>query len=339
MAHNLGAVVIGRNEGARLGLALDSVLAAGLRPVYVDSASDDDSIEIAKSRNLQIVSLDSGSMLSAARARNAGMRALADTGEGPPFAMLLDGDCILASGFATRALEAIGEDDRIAVVVGHLHEAKRGTSIYERMSAHEWSSQVGDITNFGDLGGIMMVRCSAFTAVGGFNAMMIAGEDSEFGVRLALNGYRITKIDAIMATHENGVTHFHQWWRRSVRAGHALADRYARNGRTRFKDCRRELGSTLLWGGLMPTFVLTLAVATGGWSLLCLLLYSVIAYRMFDRARRDGMTVREAALLACFGLVAKFANFYGVVRYAISRLKGRFVLIEYKHQQSTVSHQ
>lgn len=334
-APSIAAVVIGRNEQTRLSLALASVLRARLPTIYVDSDSSDDSVMISSALGVRTERLRAPPLLCAARARNAGFSALEEAGIAREYVMFLDGDCVLAENFPAHASAAMEKDADVAIVVGHLIEESAGGSIYERLSAHEWSSAAGEIKDFNNLGGIMLVRSKAFAAAGGFNPQMIAGEDPEFAVRLALRGWRTIKIDAEMASHANGIDRFGQWWRRSVRAGHAMTDRYARNGRSLIKDCRRQLASTLFWGFGLPAVALVFAIPTRGWSLALLLAYGLLCFRMFRSARRSGRSAGDARWTAWFGLLAKFANLWGVLQYVRRRLSGKFELIEYKRVQSS----
>lgn len=325
----IAAIVIGRNEGSRLSLALMSARHAGGPVVYVDSASSDASLSVARDAQVAAISLATPPMLSAARGRNAGLAWVEANFPDAAFVVFLDGDCVLQPGFADAAVRAM-DDPRIAVVTGHLREHEPGSSIYARLSMHEWTSGVGDIHDFGNLGGIMCARVAALTAVGGFNPRMIAGEDSELGVRLALAGYRIVKIDAEMALHDNGISTFQAWWRRSVRAGHALAQRFALNGRTPLRDCRREVLSTLFWGIALPLTAMLLAWPTKGASLILLGGYFVLGYRIRRRLIRAGCNRGEASAGMVFGLLSKFANAIGLCRYLLNASTGRFRIIEYK---------
>jgi glycosyltransferase involved in cell wall biosynthesis len=72
MPHDVGVVVIGRNEGERLRRCLDGLTSHSGPVVYVDSASSDDSVAYARSKGAQVVELDASLPLNAARARNAG---------------------------------------------------------------------------------------------------------------------------------------------------------------------------------------------------------------------------------------------------------------------------
>jgi GT2 family glycosyltransferase len=325
----IAAIVIGRNEGDRLSLALESARHAGGPVVYVDSASSDASLSVARDAQVAAISLATPPMLSAARGRNAGLAWVQANFPDAAFVLFLDGDCVLQPGFADAAIRAM-DDPGIAVVTGHLREHEPGSSIYARLSMHEWSSDVGDIRDFGNLGGIMCARVAALTEVGGFNPRMIAGEDSELGVRLALAGYRIVKIDAEMALHDNGISSFRAWWQRSVRAGHALAQRYALHGRTAVRDCRREFLSTLFWGIAWPLVTLLLVWPTKGASLILLGGYLVLGLRIRRRLIRAGRARGEANAGMMFGLLGKFANAVGLCRYLLNASTGQFRIIEYK---------
>ncbi|MCP3730836.1 glycosyltransferase family 2 protein [Sphingomonas sp. MG17] len=327
----LATIVIGRNEAASLAEALASAQGADAPVVYVDSASSDDSVAVARKAGIEVLSLSSPPMLSAARGRNAGLEWLDARHPETDFVQFLDGDCVLCSDFPGIAANLMLGDPDIAIVVGHLREQAPGSSIYSKLSMLEWSSDVGEIRDFGNLGGIMCARVSALRVVGGFNAEMIAGEDSELGVRISLAGFRVVKIDAEMATHDNGIRHFGAWWRRSVRAGHALAQRFALNGRSAVRDCRREFFSTLFWGIVLPAGALILAWPSRGASLLvCTAGYLVLALRIRRSLLRGGRTRAEANIGMGFGLLSKLANAVGLCRYLWNARTGGFRIIEYK---------
>jgi len=326
----MAAVVIGRNEGERLGPSLRSVKAASLPLVYVDSGSIDASPELAAELGAVVVELDQIRPFSAARARNEGLTEAIRLWPDINYVLFLDGDCILDAKFPGAAAATFRAEDDCAIVTGHLAERSPDASVYNRLCAIEWRSAPGRIKNFAALGGIMAARVSAIQQVGGFNEAMIAGEDSELGVRLALANYAIVKIDMPMAVHDAEMLSFGQWWRRAVRGGHALAQRYSLNGGSRLRDCRREFFSTLFWGIALPLVTLVLIWPTRGLSLLLLAGYPLLAWRVDRHYLRNGLSQSDAALAARFTLYAKFANAIGVIRYMINRVRGRFQIIEYK---------
>jgi GT2 family glycosyltransferase len=320
----VGIVVIGRNEGERLAPALRSALAAGVPVLYVDSASGDGSA--ARARALGVTVLELEPPLSAGRARNAGAASLLGAHPELRYIQFLDGDSVLAPGWVGRAAAALDEHPQYGGVIGQLFERNAEASAYNRLCALEWRGG----TPGSSLGGIAMLRVEVFRALGGFRAEVIAGEDSELGVRMALAGYSVRKIDAAMATHDADMTRFRQWWTRAVRGGHAIGQRFELNGRPPARDCARERASTLFWGVGLPLAVAATAIPTGGASLGLLLAYPALAVRVWRYRRRMGDHSSDALLYAAFIVPTKFANALGLLRFYANRIANRYRLIEYK---------
>ena len=67
-------------------------------------------------------------------------------------------------------------------------EREPDRSIYNWLCEQEWAQPPGEVRAFG---GIVMMRISAVTAVGGYREDLIAGEEPELGVRLRLAGWRL----------------------------------------------------------------------------------------------------------------------------------------------------
>lgn len=327
---DVGIVVIGRNEGGRLINCLESVKDSSCYVIYVDSGSIDNSVEVACNLADKVIELDPARPFSAARARNEGFEELLQLFPQIQFVQFLDGDCILAKGWLEAAKTALIEDQKRAVVIGHLQEAYADASPYNRLCALEWKSIPGDLDDFGGLGGISMIRADIFRQLDGFNADVIAGEDSEFGVRLSLAGYLVTKIDYPMATHDANMTRFIQWWKRAVRAGHAIGQRSYLNGQSDIKDCVRERKSTWFWGIGLPLLILVFLVPSHGLSLILLGGYVFLGTRIFRFRRGRGDTISDAFLYTRFLLLAKLANGMGLIKFQLNKLVQRYTIIEYK---------
>lgn len=324
------AVVIGRNEGELLEPSLKSVQNAQLQVVYVDSGSSDGSVENARRLGVPTVELHPSRPFSAARGRNEGLAEAVRRWPDAKYVMFLDGDCVLDPNFPSLAATTLQQQSDCAIVTGHLTERNPDASIYNRLCSIEWRSAVGPIKNMNGLGGIMMASVLALREVNGFNEQAIAGEEPDLGVRLGLAGYSIIKIDHPMATHDAQIDRFGQWWKRSVRGGHAIAHRYARHGRTAFQDGKRELRSVVFWGFVLPLLILLLLWPTRGLSLILLCGYALLGFRVYRHYTRSGLPNADARLMARFILCGKFAEFVGVVRYYLNRLRGRFQIIEYR---------
>jgi len=331
MTPRIGIVVIGRNEGDRLRWCLAALPFSRCDVVYVDSGSTDGSLQAAIGLGAHGVALDPSRPFSAARARNEGFLALLAMAPDAEFVQFIDGDCSLLPGWLDAACEAMSADPRRAVVIGQVVERRPDASVYNRLCALEWVSPPGDLRDYGALGGIMFVRVSAFRALGGFNPQVIAGEDSEFGVRCALAGHVVTKLGRPMVTHDADIHSFAQWWKRAVRSGHAIGQRARLNGGGPLKDCRRDLRSALAWGLALPGTALALAPLTAGASLLVGAAgFALLATRVYRHRRRRGDTGRDAWLYARYLVLAKFAHVMGLARFQLNAVRGQFRIIEYK---------
>lgn len=326
----LGVVVIGRNEGERLISCLKSIQPYGYPTVYVDSGSVDGSLDAAKKLATHTIALDPSTPFSAARARNEGFAWLSEQYQSMRYVQFVDGDCFICDGWFDAAITTLNTDASCAAVVGHLLERNPQASIYNRLCALEWKSPVGQMANFGALGGISVIRARVFKELDGFRANVIAGEDSELGVRMSLSGYQVIKLDQNMATHDANMTRFAQWWKRTVRAGHAIGQRANLNGQSAVKDCVKERKSTLAWGVVLPALILLLLIPSKGLSLLLLLAYLLLGFKIFLYRRRLQESVADAMVYAFFTVIGKVANGFGLLTFYKNQFKKQYQIIEYK---------
>ena len=121
-ASAVGVVVIGRNEGERLARCFDSLEVAAGAIVYVDSGSTDGSVEMARTRAVQVVALDLSVPFTAARARNAGVQRLLQLVPEVDRVQFVDGDCEMIDGWFDAANRCLDENAQIACVCGRLRE-------------------------------------------------------------------------------------------------------------------------------------------------------------------------------------------------------------------------
>ncbi|TGD65701.1 glycosyltransferase family 2 protein [Tabrizicola sp. WMC-M-20] len=312
----IDAVVIGRNEGHRLVACLASLQGQVRRLVYVDSGSTDGSVSAATAAGAQVVALDMAQPFTAARARNAGLAALA--GAPPEFVQLIDGDCTLEPGWMTAALRAFDHHPSAVVVCGRRRERFPQTSVYNAMADREWDTPVGQAMA---CGGDALMRFAAVMAVGGFRDDLIAGEEPDLCLRLRRAGGTIRRIDAAMTLHDAALLRFGQWWRRMVRSGHAFAEGAQLHGARSERHWVAEHRRALLWGAAGPLAVIAAGVVhPAGWALA--LAYPAQVVRL---ARRSGWSW---GLLIVVGRVAEAQ---GALGFHLNRLRGRRRgLIEYK---------
>jgi len=130
LLERIGAVVIGRNEGARLETCFQSLAVLSPRVVYVDSGSTDNSLEIAAKHGVTVVQLDMSKPFTAARARNMGWRKALEIDPEITAIQFVDGDCEVIDSWLTAAAEALQKDPALAAVCGQRKERYPEASIY-----------------------------------------------------------------------------------------------------------------------------------------------------------------------------------------------------------------
>jgi GT2 family glycosyltransferase len=324
-----GVVVIGRNEGDRLRGCLASLVGRADLIVYVDSGSTDQSVAAARAVGAEVVELPKGEPFTAAKARNAGLARLMALRPDQAYVQFVDGDCRVSHGWVEAAAAELNERPELAAVCGRRREVSPEASVYNLLCDLEWDTPIGEARS---CGGDAMMRTAALGQVGGFDPAVIAGEEPDLCVRLRAKGWKVLRIDAEMTLHDAAMTRFGQWWKRSVRAGHAYAEGAARHGRPPERHCVRDVRSILLWGGALPAAAILAAWPTFGLSIAGLgLLYGAQGWRIARRQRRNGRGGRAARAYALFTVLGKFPQFQGVSWFWLNRVRGRrTAIIEYK---------
>ncbi len=322
---DVGVVVIGRNEGDRLRICLQSVDNADVPVVYVDSGSTDGSVELARRLGHDVLELDMSIPFTAARARNEGFERLLNRWPDLRFVQFVDGDCELRPGWLEHARQFMETHSGVAMVCGRLRERYPERSVYNMLCDMEWDAPPGESRA---CGGIAMVRVDDFRKAGGYRPDLIAGEEPELCVRLRQNGCRIWRLDAEMAWHDAAMMRFGQWWRRSVRGGYAYAEGVALHGKSPEQHWVREYRRAWFWGGAIPMLAVLLVYLFGSWGASVLAVYPMQVMRLTLSGPRS---MSENFRRATFLVLGKFPEMMGQIVYWRNRLVSRTTkLIEYK---------
>ena len=331
----LGVVIIGRNEGERLVRCLGSI-GSDVETVYVDSGSSDGSVEEARASNARVIELNMSLPFTAARARNAGRAALS---RNCGLIQFVDGDCMLQPGWLAAASQSLSNDMHLAAVFGRRREISPDSSLYNWLCDVEWSVPPGPARYFG---GDVMICASALDLAGGYSDEMIAGEEPDLAIRLRARGLGIACLPAEMTLHDAAITRFGQWWRRTMRSGHAYAELAARHRNEGGADYRKRLRSVLFWGAAVPLAALLMGsvglLAGRRWwiagaglllGLPLLQLSRLVARNLQDRGLIGALTI------AMFLMLAKPVQAFGISTYWFNRLtRQRSTIIEYKVGES-----
>jgi GT2 family glycosyltransferase len=333
----LGVVAIGRNEGERLRRCLESVRRQCAAVVYVDSGSQDGSVELARSLDVEVVELDLSIPFTAARARNEGFARLLELRPDLEFVQFVDGDCEIVPGWIDAARKALHERSDVAVVCGRRRERFRNATVYNRLCDMEWNTPIGETEA---CGGDALMRVGAFEGVSGFDARLIAGEEPDLCRRLRARGHVILRVDADMTLHDAAMTRVGQWWRRSMRAGYVAAEAIARQGASASPIHRRSIRGAVIWVAVFPALILagmivgamrespgTVLTVAGA----ALLLVCAQTARIAIRRDSAGENSTDAALYGASCFAGKLPEAFGMLHYVRQRrARSTPRLIEYK---------
>ncbi len=330
----MGIVVIGRNEGDRLKLCLESLVGFGLPTIYVDSSSTDSSVLLAQGQGISVLELDPAKPISASRARREGFRQLVDEHPQLESVFFVDGDCIVDSTWPVTAETFLRQHVEVAALCGRLREQSPDDSLYNRLCDLEWDAPIGEVQV---VGGIAVYRCSAYCEAGEFDPSIPAGEEPELCKRLRDCGWKIWRLDAEMALHNADMTRFGQWWNRQVRTGYAG---YDVERRFQLGVFDRNLKSACFWGLCLPfvAIIATLALTcfvSAWWAIGCLLAatlaVSLQTLRISRRMKSKGLTLKQSLQFGFFTMVSKLPIALGIVQQVVATALGKQArLVEYK---------
>lgn len=322
----IGVIVIGRNEGDRLRICLESVQPEKYLVIYVDSGSTDGSVALARSMGVDVVSLDLTVPFTAARARNMGLKRLLEIGAEGEFVQFIDGDCELNANWMEFAQKNLEERSDLAVVCGRRRERFPEQSVYNRLCDIEWNTPVGEALS---CGGDALMRLSAIRQAGGYREELIAGEEPELCLRMRIQGWKIDRLDHEMTLHDAAMTRFGQWWKRTLRAGHAYAEVSSLHRHSPLKLWQRETRSNWIWGLIIPLLAILPIPFTWGLSSWLLLLYPLLFFRIRRRQKQLGTPCLNSYSFFC--LLAKLPMMLGQMKFCINKLfRRRARIIEYK---------
>jgi GT2 family glycosyltransferase len=315
------AVVIGRNEGDRLERCLRSVLTHIPHVVYVDSGSTDRSVALATDLGVEVVRLRDDVAFSAARARNTGYATACARWSAVEFVQFLDGDMELLDGWVDSAIGAFESRAETGAICGERREKDPQSSIYNRICDVEWRVvAAAPEVNFG---GDVMIRRAAFDAVGGYDAAVLAAEDDELAVRLRQGGYDIVRLDVPAVLHDADMHTLREWWRRSVRCGHAYAQVSGLHGDGEERKFVRPLRRAIVSGGAVPVVLVAGSPFTHGLLLAGFVFYPLDAARIALGTRRQGYSWPDSVVWGASCAFGVLPQAFGAIRYLGGRRRPR----------------
>jgi len=131
-----------------------------------------------------------------------------------------------------------------------------------------------------------------------------------------------------MTLHDANILHFSQWWKRSVRAGHAYAEGASLHGAAPEYHWVAESRRTFIWGALIPLFILLLFLVKPVLGLISILIYPLQILRL---TVKNSLPFPMALLHATFLTLGKLPEQIGQFKFFWNRVRNnQNKIIEYK---------
>lgn len=214
----IDCVVIGVNCAATLRRCLNSITHCNypqelLSIYYVDGGSSDNSTTIAESvTGVQTIYL-TPRYPTPGLGRNSGWQA-----GNSPLIQFLDSDTILEPDWLTTAVKNVQQ--KTGAVTGNRKELHPNHSTYNWIGSLEWNGKPGLCESFG---GDVLIQRQVLEQTGGYDEVLVGGEDPELSCRIRKAGWSILQLGCDMTYHDLAMTRFSQYWKRSYRSGYGFA--------------------------------------------------------------------------------------------------------------------
>jgi glycosyltransferase involved in cell wall biosynthesis len=195
------AVIIGRNEEQFIGGAIQSLLklrseVPDAEIIFVDSASRDRSVEVAKNFPITILQLPADWPLGVGAGRYTGYRW--SHGE---YIFFLDGDAVAEAKWLNEAMGFLDKHPDYAAVAGVLDEEYvDAQGVHSGGAPNVFGQDLSqDVIDSKVLGGIAMYRRSVLEQVGTVHPFLPTAEDHELCLRIRRGGWKVARIKGRMA--------------------------------------------------------------------------------------------------------------------------------------------
>ncbi len=195
----LSIILISKNQEWNIGRLVESVLREthhfpSSEIMLVDSASTDQTVEIASRYPISILKLYPNQRLTAGAGRFVGIKQT--SGE---FLLFLDGDMELCNGWLRQALDLMHSKNDIGVVCGRIIE--RSKNEQEPTPIHLEPTGNSTIATVRQGGGAAMYRRSVLQQVGSFNPYLYSDEEPDVCLRIRHADFRILRLSHPIAFH------------------------------------------------------------------------------------------------------------------------------------------
>ncbi len=299
---DLSVVLISRNQEWNIARLVESVLKEtdslpSREVILVDSASTDQTTEIAARYPIRVLKLHADQRLSAAAGRCVGYKQTSGD-----LVLFLDGDMELCHGWLDQAIAVMRSMPDVAAVCGQVVDRPKDVETAQAEPAAFMTGAAAEMSPVRHGGGASLYRRSVLEQVGTFNPYLYSDEEPELCLRIRKAGHRILRIHRPIAYHYTvpweAVSTFLEKRKSKIWLGYGQNVRY-------------YLGSPLLWpylkergwavapalALLVGVIALVASVVTGRWTWLALWAGLLVMLVIAIAVRKGSL---ERALLILF---------------------------------------
>jgi len=320
---HVDCVIIGVNCAQTLASCLTSIQSADypadkLHIYYADGGSIDSSIEIAaRFTGVAIIRL-SPEYPTPGLGRNRGWQKGAS-----PIVQFLDSDTLLDRDWLKKGVSAL-DDAAVGAVMGLRQEMHPERSLFNWLGDLEWNGPAGEADCFG---GDVMMRRKVLEATGGYDEVLVGGEDPELSRRVIRAGWHIVRLPAPMTSHDLAMTRIGQYLKRAFRSGYGYAAVREREASRKSDFWRHDMQKIVIRGGgfvlfsslgMLLMFGESVNLAAAGMGCLAAGTGLLLRPRLFlvnKFKRLHSLSPREAKWYAWHCSVVVVPQFWGVVRF------------------------
>jgi glycosyltransferase involved in cell wall biosynthesis len=214
---NVSIIVIGYNEAKNLHNTFNAIKSISypnrnMEIIYVDSDSNDGSVDIAKEYADKVI-IEYNLYRTAARGRNRGL-----TEAKGSIVHFVDGDVEIDPDYLKNALDVLA-DDNIHAVTGRLVEKNNRNNIYSRILSSSWLNCKEGFIESCVAGGTF--KKNTILKINGYDERIKQGEETELGIRFRKAGYKIYFIENIMGSHDYSINRLKDYLRIFIKDGEA----------------------------------------------------------------------------------------------------------------------
>jgi glycosyltransferase involved in cell wall biosynthesis len=200
----LSVILISKNQEWNIARLVESVLeqlsdVQSKEVMLVDSASSDQTVDIARNYPIRILRLAPDQPLTPSAGRYIGY--INTSGK---FILFLDGDMELCSGWLELAQATARRISEAAVFTGFRIECSKTGLCDDHDAAHQQvnpEASTIEVTDVNFAGGAAMYRRSVLEQVGTFNPYLQSDEEPELCMRIRHAGYRVLSLDYPIVYH------------------------------------------------------------------------------------------------------------------------------------------